>query len=75
VKRGKRSHFKKVTIEIGDFVDKHFVKAVKENLGLTTNQQINDLLIHKWSAVSTPLAQTTSFSWGCSLCSDFGLAD
>jgi hypothetical protein len=71
----KRGDSKQVTIEIGNFLDSYYVDAVNEILGLKTNQQIVDLMIHKWSAVSTPLAQTTSFSWGCSLCSAFGLAD
>ncbi|KAL8562304.1 hypothetical protein ACOMHN_037260 [Nucella lapillus] len=67
--RRKRSDpgIRKATIEIGDYVDTYFIQKVKAKLGVDSNEQILNLLINKWSAVTSLLSNTTLAGWDLSL--------
>ncbi|XP_076453611.1 A disintegrin and metalloproteinase with thrombospondin motifs 14-like [Babylonia areolata] len=57
----------KATVEIGEFVDRFFIENVKTNLGITTNTQIINLILQKWSAAYAILSDETKVGWDLTL--------
>lgn len=45
--------FENLTVEVGVYLDRAFIRRVEEKLGLNTTQQLTDLVALKWSGVSS----------------------
>lgn len=43
---------KNMTIEVGVYLDRLFIKKVQESLGISSNQELTELIAAKWSGVS-----------------------
>ncbi|KAL8581691.1 hypothetical protein ACOMHN_049247 [Nucella lapillus] len=58
---------RKLTIEIIDYVDSFYIQEIGEKLGKTTDQQITDYLLLKWTKVQQALSNKNLIGWDITL--------
>ncbi|PVD36729.1 hypothetical protein C0Q70_03716 [Pomacea canaliculata] len=63
--KGKRSvKDKNMTIEVGVYLDRLFIKKVQESLGISSNQELTELIAAKWSGISGVLNSPSMRQYG-----------
>ncbi|PVD36723.1 hypothetical protein C0Q70_03709 [Pomacea canaliculata] len=54
---------KKLKIEVGVYLDRLFLNKVNQNLKLSSNQQLTDLIARKWSGIAGVLHNPSLVGW------------
>ncbi|PVD36731.1 hypothetical protein C0Q70_03718 [Pomacea canaliculata] len=55
--------FENLTVEVGVYLDRAFIRRVEEKLGLNTTQQLTDLVALKWSGISALMSNPWLVGW------------